>query len=145
MIYIVPFSRLVCSLNDKSLELEELTLKKVPEETFIPQPQDAQVAVESIKVALEAIAGKWKLSILATLACGTCRYGQLKRAIPSVTEKVLIQQLKQLEAAKLIERTVYSTVPPQVEYALTEHGRSLQNILNEFRIWGDIHRQYIQQ
>jgi len=94
-----------------------------------------------VQIALDVIGGKWKLLILAQLVGGVRRYGELKRAIPGVTEKVLIQQLKELEADGMIERTAYPVVPPKVEYKFTQYGRSICTAMNALFEWGTQHQQ----
>jgi DNA-binding HxlR family transcriptional regulator len=69
---------------------------------------------------------------------GTLRYAQLKKAIPGITEKMLIQHLRELEADDLIRRDVKPVVPPHVEYSLTQTGQSLNSILNEMAEWGRV-------
>jgi DNA-binding HxlR family transcriptional regulator len=89
-----------------------------------------------VTFTLEKIGGRWKPLILFQLGQGTLRYGQLKRAIPAITEKMLIQHLRELEADKLIHREVKPVVPPHVEYSLTKSGQSLSPLLNEMASWG---------
>jgi len=82
------------------------------------------------------IGGKYKALILWHLVDGTRRFGELKRLIPQTTQKMLTQQLRELEADNLITRTVYPVVPPKVEYSLSDLGRSLKPILDAMRNWG---------
>ncbi|MDG6349332.1 helix-turn-helix domain-containing protein [Luteimonas sp. 8-5] len=89
-----------------------------------------------LDAALHIISGKWKPLILFFLRDGTKRYGELKRAIGGVSDKVLIQQLKDLEADRVLSRTDYKEVPPRVEYALTPLGRSLADALVPLCTWG---------
>ncbi|PLX66827.1 MAG: transcriptional regulator [Denitrovibrio sp.] len=77
-----------------------------------------------IEVSMDLIAGKWKLLIMWHLRAKTRRFGQLQRKIPKVTQKMLTQQLRELEKDKLIYRKVYPVVPPKVEYSLTPFGKS---------------------
>ena len=74
--------------------------------------------------------------ILRDLLTGTKRFGELKKSIGTVTQKVLTAQLREMEASGLLTRTVYAEVPPRVEYALTELGLSLKPILNSMQAWG---------
>lgn len=78
------------------------------------------------EVALEIVGGKWKLIILEHLVDDLQRFGQLQRAMPAITARMLTRQLRELEADGLVLRTVYTQVPPKVEYALTDVGRSLE-------------------
>ncbi|ALS01256.1 MarR family transcriptional regulator [Enterococcus silesiacus] len=91
----------------------------------------------SIEATLEVIGGKWKPSILCHLGNGTMRTGELKKHIPQITQKMLVQQLRELEADKIITRKIYNEVPPKVEYSLTEEGKSLRDILIAMSVWGE--------
>ena len=77
---------------------------------------------------MEVVGGKWKLAILNLLLVDTRRFGELSRAMPNITPRMLTRQLRELEADGLVRRTVYPQVPPKVEYSLTEIGRSLEQI-----------------
>ncbi|WP_327144191.1 winged helix-turn-helix transcriptional regulator [Nocardia sp. NBC_01327] len=90
-----------------------------------------------VEVTVDLIGGKWKPVILAHLKEGVRRYGELRRLMPSTSEKMLIQQLRELEAAGLVRRTAFDTVPPQVEYDLTEEGWSLVPVLTALYEWGE--------
>ncbi|OLT18591.1 hypothetical protein BJF78_00130 [Pseudonocardia sp. CNS-139] len=93
-----------------------------------------------LAAARAAISGKWKPPILMVLdANGPTRFGQLRRDLEGVTEKVLSQQLKEMEGHGLVERTCYDEVPPRVEYALTPRGRQLFLALADLSAWGDEH------
>jgi DNA-binding HxlR family transcriptional regulator len=87
--------------------------------------------------AFEVVGGKWKAAILWELAAGPVRFGALKRRVQGVTEKMLIQQLRELERDRLVTRTVFQEVPPRVEYALTEWGVSLNGALAPVADWGE--------
>jgi DNA-binding HxlR family transcriptional regulator len=89
-----------------------------------------------LDATLHLISGKWKPLILFFLRDGTKRYGELKRAIGGVSDKVLIQQLKDLEAHRVLARNDYKEVPPRVDYALTPLGRSLADALVPLCSWG---------
>lgn len=97
----------------------------------------------SIKDALEALEGRWKLLILFTLSEGPKRFRQISRDVGGITDKVLSKELKSLEANRLIERNVYDTFPPTVEYNITAHGLSLEKVLDELHFWGLTHRKKI--
>ncbi|XOK61589.1 winged helix-turn-helix transcriptional regulator [Paenibacillus elgii] len=96
------------------------------------------------EATLEVLGGKWKLLILCHLNCGPGpkRTSELKKAIPEITQKVLTQQLRELEEDGIIIRTVYNEVPPKVVYELSELGMSLKSILDQLGEWGE---QYIHQ
>lgn len=90
-----------------------------------------------VEVTLDLIGGKWKPVILAHLKEGVRRYGELRRLMPTTSEKMLVQQLRELESDGLVRRTVFDTVPPQVEYDLTDEGWSLVPVLTALYQWGD--------
>jgi DNA-binding HxlR family transcriptional regulator len=92
-----------------------------------------------VEAAVDVVGGKWKALILWWLQERTWRFAELRRQIPGVTEKMLTQQLRELEADGIVERKVYATVPPKVEYSLTEYGRSLKRALQSLCDWGKIH------
>ncbi len=99
-----------------------------------------------LDATLRVIAGKWKPLILYFLAQdGPTRYGELRRAIRDVSDKVLIQQLKELEADALVKRTDYKEVPPRVDYSLTPLGRSLAEALVPLCAWGTEHMAEVSQ
>lgn len=87
--------------------------------------------------AFTVIGGKWKAALLWELRGGPLRYGVLKRRIFGVTEKMLIQQLRELERDQLVTRQVYPEVPPRVDYRLTEWGRRLNMALGPIADWGE--------
>ena len=98
----------------------------------------------AITAALDVLGGKWKVFILSHLTQHeTLRFGELKKLIPKVTQKMLAQQLRELEEAGLIDRRVYAQVPPKVEYRLTTHGQTLCPVLRSLRAWGDLHREQL--
>jgi len=92
------------------------------------------------EATLEIIGGKWKILILCHLTKGAKRTSELKKGIPSVTLKMMTQQLRELEEDGLVKRTVYNQVPPKVVYELTESGWTLQPILSLLCKWGE---QYV--
>lgn len=89
-----------------------------------------------VETTLSLIGDKWKVLILRDLMPGTKRFGELKRSVGGVTQKVLTAQLRQMEDCGLLTRTVYPEVPPKVEYTLTELGYSLKPILDAMLTWG---------
>ena len=97
------------------------------EKTIMPCP---------VETTLALIGDKWKVLILRDLIDGTKRFGELKKSIGSVSQKVLTAQLKTMEQNGLVNRKVYAEVPPRVEYTLTETGYSLKPILDSMMEWG---------
>ncbi len=90
-----------------------------------------------IDAAMDVVSGKWKSLILWELdAYGTRRFTELKRGLPGVSEKMLVQHLREMEADGLVHREVYREVPPRVEYSMTEHGVSLNAALAPLGAWG---------
>ena len=89
-----------------------------------------------VETTLMLISDKWKVLILRDLMPGTKRFGELKKSIGHVSQKVLTAQLRQMEESGLVNRTVYPEVPPRVEYTLTELGYSLKPILDAMWAWG---------
>lgn len=90
-----------------------------------------------VETTLSLIGDKWKVLILRDLMNGTMRFGELKKSIGSVSQKVLTAQLRDMEAEGLLTRTVYAEVPPRVEYTLTDTGYSLRPVLDALRAWGE--------
>ncbi|MCX7709512.1 MAG: helix-turn-helix transcriptional regulator [Clostridia bacterium] len=89
-----------------------------------------------VEVTLDLIGGKWKSLILWHLSQKTLRFSELRKLIPNATQKMLTQQLRDLEEQGLLIRKVYAEVPPKVEYSLTEFGKSLYPILDSMCKWG---------
>jgi len=89
---------------------------------------------------LGIIGGKWKLLILRELLHGISRFGELRRRLSGVSEKVLAQHLRELETDGIIERKIYAEVPPRVEYSLTSAGKTLKPIIDGLHEWGLVHR-----
>ncbi len=93
-----------------------------------------------VETTLTLISSKWKILILRDLMPGTKRFGELKKSIGGVSQKVLTAQLREMETDGLVRRTVYPEVPPRVEYTLTALGRSLKPILDAMRDWGEAYQ-----
>ncbi|MEV7007941.1 helix-turn-helix domain-containing protein [Streptosporangium sp. NPDC051022] len=89
-----------------------------------------------IDAAMDVIGGKWKVLILWALNERACRFGELRRLLPGVTEKVLASHLRELEADGIVHREAYDEVPPRVEYSLTPLGVSLNEALRPLGAWG---------
>ena len=94
-----------------------------------------------METTLTFISDQWKVLILRDLIPGTKRFGELKKSIGNVSQKVLTAQLRQMEDSGLLTRTVYPEVPPRVEYTLTDLGRSLKPILDAMWTWGENYKQ----
>ncbi len=96
-----------------------------------------------VEAAVDVFGGKWKALILWWLQQRTWRFAELRGQMPGITEKMLTQQLRELEADGIVHRKVYATVPPKVEYSLTEYGRSLKRALRAICDWGRNHMDRI--
>jgi DNA-binding HxlR family transcriptional regulator len=90
--------------------------------------------------AANIIGGQWSLVICSWLMNGKLRFGELKRLLPNITERMLTLQLRKLEAKKIVKRTVYAEVPPRVEYELTHIGYELKPIIKQLEKWGEKHK-----
>ena len=92
------------------------------------------------ELTLQLIGGKWKLLVIYFLSLQeVIRFGQLRRALPEISERMLVRQLRELEDDGLVSRTVYGTVPPRVDYALTPLGVSLVPIMESLKAWGKMY------
>jgi len=107
-------------LNDK----EELSVRKCPIETVI-----------------HVLGGKWKPTILWLLSDSVRRFSELEKGIPGITQKMLTQHLRELENDRIITRTIHPSVPPKVEYALSEYGTTLIPVMKAMCDWGEVHHQ----
>ena len=94
-----------------------------------------------VETTLTLISDKWKVLIIRDLLPGTKRFGELKKSIGTVSQKVLTAQLRQMEESGLLIRTVYPEVPPRVEYTLTELGHSLKPVLDAMWSWGNHYQE----
>ncbi|MBE9101925.1 winged helix-turn-helix transcriptional regulator [Vacuolonema iberomarrocanum] len=95
----------------------------------------------AVETTLDIIGGRWKVLILHELLRGVRRFNELHRALNGVTQKMLTQQLRELEEAGIVHREVYPQVPPKVEYSLTPLGRTLEPILDAMHEWGNHYHQ----
>ena len=93
-----------------------------------------------VEITLMLIGDKWKILILRDLMNGTMRFGELKKSIGQVSQKVLTAQLRDMESKGLVTRKVYAEVPPRVEYTLTETGYSLKPVLDALGAWGEAYK-----
>lgn len=96
-----------------------------------------------VETTLSLISDKWKVLILRDLMPGTKRFGELKKSVGNISQKVLTSQLRQMEESGLVTRTVYPEVPPRVEYALTELGGSLKPVLDALQSWGEEYKSLV--
>lgn len=97
-----------------------------------------------VETTLTLIGDKWKVLILRDLLSGTKRFGELKKSVGSVSQKVLTAQLRDMEESGLVNRQVYAEVPPRVEYSLTALGQSLKPILDSMQNWGENYKASLQ-
>lgn len=107
----------------------------------MPENQTKALPACPVEVTLTLIDDKWKVLILRDLMPGTKRFGELKKSVGNVSQKVLTAQLRAMEASGLVDRKVYAEVPPRVEYSLTELGRSLKPILDAMLTWGEEYKR----
>ena len=96
-----------------------------------------QLPASPVETTLTLIGDKWKVLILRDLMPGTKRFGELRKSVGDVSQKVLAAQLRDMEKSGLVHREVYAEVPPRVEYSLTPLGRSLKSILDSLWAWGE--------
>ena len=92
-----------------------------------------------VEATLSFMSDKWKVLILRDLLTGTKRFGELKKSIGSISQKVLTSNLRAMEEDGLLKREVFAEVPPRVEYTLTDRGRSLEPVIDAMRVWGRTH------
>lgn len=107
----------------------------------LAQTERKELLACPVETTLMLISDKWKVLILRDLLTGTKRFGELKKSVGHVTQKVLTAQLRQMEQSGLVNRKVYAEVPPRVEYTLTELGYSLKPILDAMWSWGEGYQQ----
>ena len=101
-------------------------------------------AANGVEQALQILEGKWKLVILFHLFGGNLlRFSELERAIPAITQKMLIQQLRQMEVDGVVRRIVHHQVPPKVEYGLTDWGQALCPALDALLTWADLREEHL--
>ncbi len=106
------------------------------------QPKKISPGCSSVKTTLNAMGGKWKPLIVFLLAEKIHRFSELQKSIEGITQKMLTEELRELEKDGLIARKVYPQVPPKVEYSLTEYGKTLVPVLETMRAWGSEHRKH---
>jgi DNA-binding HxlR family transcriptional regulator len=104
-----------------------------------------QLFKDSVETTLKVIGGKWKLVILCHLMDGAKRFGELRRGMPDITQKMLTQQLRELEEDGIIHREVFMQVPPKVEYSLTPYGGTMEEVLHLLAGWGLKHQERLDE
>jgi DNA-binding HxlR family transcriptional regulator len=97
----------------------------------------------AVRDALQVINGTWKLPILISLIDGNKRFKQIATEVEGISDKMLSKELKELQMHKLVNRTIYDTFPPTVEYAVTPHAKTLRKVIVALRDWGKLHRKKI--
>ncbi len=103
----------------------------------------AELPTCPVETTLTLIGNKWEVLILRDLMDGTKRFGELRRSVGHISQKVLTTQLRAMEAAGLVHREVFAEVPPRVEYSLTPLGHSLQPVLDSLRDWGTEYKRHL--
>ena len=106
-----------------------------------PLAPDAAKENCPVTYCLSMIGGKWKPVILFCIANGVDRFGAMQRAVPGITKQMLTKQLRELEGDEIISRKVYAEVPPRVDYALTDKGRSVLPVIEAMKGWGQAQMQ----
>ncbi|GAA4339204.1 helix-turn-helix domain-containing protein [Flaviaesturariibacter amylovorans] len=106
-------------------------------------PKECTQRLLPVRDALDVLSGKWKIPIIIGLTFGHIRFRELHRKIEGISPKMLSKELKELEEHGLVSRTVYDTLPITVEYELTEHGRTMQPLVEQLYQWGLKHREYV--
>jgi DNA-binding HxlR family transcriptional regulator len=101
--------------------------------TCVPDP----AAIQRFHAAIDAVVGKWKIEIICKLLDGKLRFGDLRRALPGITQHMLTAQLRDLETSALLTRTAYAEIPPRVEYSLTEAAHALLPVFRSLHDWAD--------
>lgn len=97
-----------------------------------------------VEFTLDVIGGKWKGILLYHMIDGKKRFNEFRRICPSITQRMLTLQLRELEADGIVHREVYNQVPPKVEYSLTEFGRTLEPIVLQMKEWGESNREMLE-
>lgn len=105
--------------------------------------QNCSLKMRSVQDALYVLSGKWKLPILISLSFGKKRFREIAKETTGITDRMLSKELRELELNQLLTRAVYDTFPPTVEYQITEHGKTLQPVIDELANWGLAHKKKI--
>jgi len=99
--------------------------------------------IQPVEDALYVLNGKWKIPILISLTHGNHRFGDIARSISRMTDRMLSKELRELETNLLVKRTVIDEIPVRIMYSITDHGKSLHNVITELSKWGIYHREVI--
>lgn len=110
---------------------------------MVEQTMRKELPACPVETTLALIGNKWKVLILRDLLLGTKRFGELKKSVSGISQKVLTAQLRDMEECGLVHREVYAEVPPKVEYSLTQLGQSLKPILDSLQNWGESYKASI--
>jgi DNA-binding HxlR family transcriptional regulator len=103
----------------------------------------AELPLCPVATTVDLIGNKWKLLILRNLLAGTCRFGELRKGIPGISQKVLTDNLRSMEDDGLLVRVIFAEVPPRVEYSLSDLGNSLRPIIKDMEKWGQKYREMV--
>jgi DNA-binding HxlR family transcriptional regulator len=103
----------------------------------------AELPVCPVATTVDLIGSKWKLLILRNLLAGTCRFGELRKGIPGISQKVLTDNLREMETDGLVNRAIFAEIPPRVEYSLSDLGNSLRPIISDMEEWGKNYREMV--
>ncbi|CAL1518033.1 helix-turn-helix domain-containing protein [Chitinophaga sp. MM2321] len=122
--------------------MQQATIQK-KECNEVASHKDCQGVILPVRDALDVINGKWKLPIIIAISRGHKRFRDIERSIPRITSKVLSKELKDLEAHKLLKRSVYDSQPVSVEYTLTPYAATLNPVIDALHTWGLQHRKTI--
>lgn len=115
--------------------IDKLNLAELSHGDHLDEPELGRLTC-AVETTLKVIGGRWKVLIIRELFTGIKRFNQLSRSLPGITQKMLTQQLREMEQDGIIHRQVYPQVPPKVEYSLTPLGESLNPVLEAMHKWG---------
>lgn len=127
------------ALQEKIEEFKSYRIDKPPLEII----EHYQKELQAIQDALDIIAGRWKMQIIALLCNGEFRYSELEKGLPKITPRMLSKELRDLEQNGLVKRKVYDTIPVKVAYKLADYGYTLVPLIIELTNWGMAHREKI--
>jgi len=108
-------------------------------------PDNTELPPCPVETALTLMGDKWKVLIVRDLLTGTKRFGELRKSLTGISQKVLTQHLRKMEESGLVTRKVFAEVPPRVEYSLTDLGKSLKSILDVMWQWGEEYKEKMEK